>query len=113
MPVMTKAEKAKYDNGGIGENQTWQDVTSERVAGTEYVNDTGKTIVLNITLKRNESAPDHIDGYITVDGIGFSYIAANPTLYSRQNIYFIIPNNSTYKLAISTKSIISLWAELR
>ncbi len=52
--------------GEIGKNQTWTNVTASRLNNTNYVNDTGRPIMVTIVRQYNETA-DH--AYFIVDGI--------------------------------------------
>lgn len=83
----------------VGVGQTWQNVTSSRVRGTTYTNNTGRPIYVflsgdftsgNITIG-NESIP-------FTDGSGYSSAS------------FIIPVGAIYRL---NSGVFSTWAELR
>lgn len=91
----------------VGVNQTWQNVTSSRVAEVTYTNTTGKTIYIVVTgsTGTNNSVNGFINGtlYTIVGGVGNS---------SRLSVALIIPNNSTYRIDLVATTI-AFWAELR
>ena len=80
----------------IGVNQTWQDVISQRQNDTDYVNDTGRPIMLQ---GRSTSAGQ---GSFIIDGI-------NATFYA--DISLIIPAGSTYNMHFNNGA--DTWLELR
>ena len=89
----------------IGVNQTWQDLTASRVAGTTYTNSTGKPIMLsvNTTYSSSNTTILYVNGVSTqVNAIDQGY--AHPT------IVCIIPNGATYSI---TGWVAGKWSELR
>lgn len=84
-------------DGGIGVNQTWQDLTASRASGVTYTNSTGKPIYLRIGSSQA--------GNIIIDGIttGSTSSSASSTTSA------LIPNGSTYL----RNGIFSNWSELR
>lgn len=84
----------------LGVGQSWQDVTSQRVYGTTYTNNTSKPIQVMINLNFGQS------GTLTLNGIDFPI--ADGDTYSFFN--FIVPVGNTYKVSYSG---IITWAELR
>lgn len=91
----------------IGVGQTWQNVTSSRSKTGTYFNDTGKPIVVNITiLDSGQVVPiiAYVSGVMVVNvGDMGSYDLP---------ISFIVPNGSSYSLNIGSNNI-KYWAELR
>ena len=94
-------------NAGIGVNQTWQDVTSSRAAGTTYTNSTGKPIQVFINMGTSAGG----SCTMTVGGLslGGSIVVANN---SSIVLSFIVPNSTTYVLTVSGSSV-TKWTELR
>lgn len=74
----------------LGVNQTWQQVA--RVNGRNYVNDTGRPIMLSI-----RAAAGYSSAQIVVDGVGVSYITDGDKDPSWACVTAIIPNGSTYR----------------
>lgn len=111
MPIITQAEKTKYDNGGIGENQTWQDVLSSRVVDTEYTNNTGKPIMVAVTAWQDaDSVLSELQFYVN------SLMIASQKGYGntpQNSIQIIVPNGSTYKVSLGVGDSIAYWTELR
>ena len=105
--IIKKSElEALYaGNVGIGAGQTWQDVASERNAGIDYVNDTGKPIVVSVSGGNTGTLR------ILCNNITAAYIYENASGID-SFVTAIIPNGSTYQVYISEGSIIN-WAELR
>ena len=93
--------------GFLGQGQTWQDVTNQRVKDIQYTNNTGKPIGVSIEAERSSSTTNMI---FSVDGTEISNVqngtAENTVLYG------IVPSGSTYKFtgAITT---LTKWFELR
>ncbi len=87
--------------GGLGVGQTWQDMTSLRVNNTDYVNNTGKPIMVSI------SQINWIFAY--VDGLEVAHDqGGNQVTWT--NTVFVVPAGSIYK--INAASIMN-WRELR
>ena len=93
---------------GIGVNQTWQDVTASRSAGTTYTNTTGKPIMLAIRF--GDSSTGGGSCYVTVDGIQVGYYQ----LYTGYDDTFtcIVPNGSTYSFTLISMNMM-FFRELR
>lgn len=95
----------------IGVNQTWQDMTANRVSGTNYINTTGKPIMILIAWKGtvNNSITATING-LTTSELGGTYNLN--TVYVNDGISIIVPNGQTY-LITNTGGTIAKWLELR
>ena len=94
--------------GGIGVDQTWQNVTSSRSSGTVYTNNTGKPIMVCVTtaMGTNQRIEAEVGGVKIMDHGG-------STVYGAMGINpFIVPNNTTYEVT-TTQGTIAIWAELR
>lgn len=89
----------------IGINQKWQDVTSQRQAGSTYTNNTGKPIVVNIEGSGSTSASI----YVTIDGYRFKIGNENSTGMINIVGNVVIPAGANYKI----DGPISVWSELR
>ena len=96
--------------GGIGDGQTWQDVTASRSLGTTYTNSTGKPIMVNI----NGGGGVNTTGIITATVDGVSMVVAKDQTSSvvRLVAAIIIPIGSSYSFTISNGSL-DTWHELR
>jgi hypothetical protein len=94
---------------GIGIGQTWQDLTSSRVFGTTYTNNTGYPIMVAIaaTVLNTATWTVMVAGLqiIQMSGSGAS---ANADVTGT----FIVPNGATY-IANGSGSSLSRWSELR
>lgn len=90
---------------GIGEGQTWQDVTGGRASGVTYTNSTGRPI--QVTVNVNDSG-----------GGAWSFVLNGTTLSwddmggSTDFASFIIPNGNTYQVNRGAHTI-AKWMELR
>ncbi|XKM12646.1 hypothetical protein RCS94_06365 [Orbaceae bacterium ac157xtp] len=89
---------------GLGCGQTWRDVTKDRKANIEYVNNTGKPIQLNIVL----SSTGAVNNYIVVGGVRLQF-TANQSSIAERVVNIVIPTNTTYKIENNFTS----WNELR
>lgn len=96
----TNATTATSDSQHLGIGQTWQDVSSSRVAGTTYTNTTGKPIMVNIYFAGSNSAI-----YAIVNGVSFC-IAANGGFSMAGTV--LVPPSATYSVGAFTT-----WHELR
>ena len=82
----------------IGVSQTWQDVTSSRVAGTTYTNSTGKPIMVVGKLTSSASAI----ATITVDSVVVPGSGNAGTSGFWMTASAIVPNGSTYIYTVNT-----------
>lgn len=92
---------AKWYNAPIGLGQELVDVTSSRVIGTNYPNNTNRTIQVLATINNSSSNNLYIDNVQVTDN--------NSAVY--RSIYFQpITKNTNYKIVGGTNT---LWFELR
>jgi hypothetical protein len=95
----------------IGVGQTWQDVSSSRTTGQDYVNSSGKPILVQVSDKNvvNHGLEMFCDG-VTVGYFNFTSGDTNSSITT------IIPNGSTYRVnklgSVGTQQHIQ-WSELR
>jgi membrane-bound inhibitor of C-type lysozyme len=97
----------------IGVSQTWQNVSSSRLAGTDYTNTTGRPIAVNICVQVDSSADlaEIVVDSITVARANTS--SASGALNREQiTMSAIVPNNAMYRLTSNGAGRL-LWAELR
>lgn len=92
--------------GVIGQGQTWQNVTSSRVAGTNYTNTTGKPIMITVYATQNVGSLTDI----LVNGVVAARAQAS-TSGEGVNVAAIVPPGSVY--SVSAGNTLSYWAELR
>ena len=109
----TEVDGLLDDLSGLGVGQTWQNMTASRMSDVTYTNSSGKAIFISVTDTDTEG---NIIGFtISVDGSiiaeTYSDIGNVSTPYS--NLTAIIPNGSTYKVALHPYDNIHLWSELR
>ena len=103
----------------IGYNQTWQNVTGSRLAGTTYTNSTGKPIQVHITIRGeyyNAIAGQEESAYFYLNGTLLSKVTFKESsgFYVMPGTFaFIIPNGATYSVSLDTAVSITQWAELR
>jgi len=89
---------------GLGQQQSWQNVTSQRSANTTYTNNTSKPIFISIT-----TTGDNAGGQLFVNGLEVS----NQSVYrytNSLNHHTIVPVGATYR---ATLAAITSWRELR
>ena len=95
--------------GGLGVNQTWQNMTASRANNTNYTNTSGKPIQVSVNCLINAGAGATSNFY--VDGL----IIESTILQGAQNnaaaVGKIVPNGSTYKAYCQFGR--SSWFELR
>ncbi|MDD3793623.1 MAG: hypothetical protein PHI37_02340 [Candidatus Gracilibacteria bacterium] len=104
----TRVATLGTSNGGIGYGQTWQDLTSSRKANTNYTNNTGKPIMVNYYYYAL-NGPMNSGVYAVIDGVTI-YGSVGIQGYSSNNLSFIVPNGSTYRIEGYNPTS---WVELR
>jgi hypothetical protein len=95
--------------GSTPASQSWQNVTSNRSAGTTYTNSTGKPIFVTAYATQT--------GYVytsaTVGGQSISTQGSGAAGYSQfSSVWFVVPTGNTYSISITNGSL-SGWYELR
>ena len=99
------------DYGGLGHNQTWQDLTASRAKDTTYTNNSGKPIQVII---RYVSNAVYEYGRLYVDGLHVSSAGlANNSSDTIWNVSAIVPNGSTYRFEDQDAVTSITWLELR
>jgi hypothetical protein len=106
--ALTAAQGKALNDQAFGVGQTWQDVTGSRAQSTNYINNTGKTIFVNIysTIYGNNSS----EVTLTVGGL---VVGQNITRYEYFfKIAFVcapVPHGQTYSMSwAGTASIMEL-----
>jgi len=109
----TEVDGLVDDLSGLGAGQTWQDMTASRAKDVTYTNSSGKAIFISVT---NTDTTGLVTGFtISVDGsiIAETYSDIGNAITPYSNLTAIIPNGSTYKVALHPYDNIHLWSELR
>lgn len=101
-------------SSGLGDGQTWQDVTASRTESVTYTNTTGKAIMVAVSSidSRYSTQPNAGTSGVSiyVDG-SIVYYGGNTS----GGTFFVVPNNSTYSVIgyeVAYDNIYSWW-ELR
>jgi len=109
-PARVKEAIAALGSMGIGDGQTWQNMTGVYINNITYTNTTGRTKVVYANIVSPSLQPISLGGY--VDGMIISYIteyASGGGYYAQQTL--IVPNGSTFmfngSLALHTVSELS------
>lgn len=87
----------------IGEGQTWQDVAASRVVGTTYTNDTGRPIMVCLSVASSGSQPWT---EVSTDGTEWMQLMRYEGFCS-----FIVPPGHRYR--VRSNATIRTWLELR
>ena len=100
-----KVLKDSLDTSSFGIGQTWQDVTSSRAQSTNYINNTGKAIFVNISSTTSGNSSSEVT--LTVDGL---VVGQNVTRFgANDKIAFVcapVPHGRTYSMSwVGTASI--------
>jgi len=101
---------------GLGEGQTWSDVTASRTMGTTYTNSTGRPIAVSINPNLPQATTWHGVGFrINGAEVATSRCYGNyGTFAERPNMFIVVPDGATYSLNIIAGSpTIIYWRELR
>jgi hypothetical protein len=97
---------------GIGVNQTWQDVLSQRASGVTYTNTTGKPIVVFAgAFYASDGTTRRIQARAWVDNT----LCANHgslSTYPEGGVSFVVPNGSSYLVTVGY-GMLNRWTELR
>lgn len=95
-------------NDVIGVNQTYQNLTASRAfsATPDYTNNTGKPIAVSVWSLYGASHT--MSGFVD----GEEVIQFHNGYNTGTNVYFIVPNGSTYNVTV-TGSTLEKWVELR
>lgn len=88
---------------GLGYDQSWQMLTSKRVGGVTYYNDTDQPIFVAVYFSTGGSAT----GTLTINGVTALQNAAN-AYYNA--VFGIVPVGHSY---VFTGASVSAWTELR
>lgn len=113
--LMSAADKTKLDGiatgatVGLGEGQTWQNMTASRVKGTTYYNTTGRTIFVAIGGYNTTAAANTY--FFTVGAVTFDLVQIIGT-GARWHIYLPIPAGASYVLGSNVNGF-DYWNELR
>lgn len=91
----------------LGVGQTWQNVTASRASGVTYTNNTGKPIMVALSVRDPSGGAGDVN--ITVGGV-LVYSLLNISQGSSA-VTFIVPTGQTYRVNVDNE--IRQWAELR
>jgi hypothetical protein len=108
-PAKVKAVIDAFSSG-IGDGQTWQNVTSSRSEGATYTNTTGKPIMVNI--RGGTAGNTYFSITATVGGTSFIIAEDQTSSVARPVGNFIVPIGSTYRVDTNF-NVFSQWFELR
>jgi hypothetical protein len=97
---------------GIGDGQTWQDVSGSRVHGTTYTNSTGKPIMVSYGISSTNGF-NKFRAYVGSVLVGSHDEVTPAATAGGGSVSFIVPNGATYRIDISGSSSRLFWAELR
>jgi hypothetical protein len=98
--------------GGIGVDQTWQDVTGSRVVATAYQNLTGKVIAVSVT-QNGSTAASVRSLEISENGSAWTSLSRSFGQYDGTLFAIIRPNQYYRVIAVSGTATITSWMELR
>ncbi|AVO53639.1 phage tail protein [Ectopseudomonas mendocina] len=93
---------------GLGDGQTWQDVTASRAIGTIYTNTTGRSIEVLIGASSDGNSRLTAQVGSLPEFGNQSYAAPGTDMVS---VSFVVPNGWTYRLNSLTGTL--LWLEMR
>ena len=93
---------------GLGYGQSNIDVTAFRVAGFDYLNDTGAPILVTVTFRSTNPTYQLIVDGVTVSSFRF-YPSITNSLYVQAPLSAVVPPGSSYRTAGGFIS----WTELR
>jgi hypothetical protein len=99
--------------GGIGDGQSWYNLSGSRAAFTNYGNYTGKAIMVNVSI--DSASGGSLVGYMYVNGVQVgSYNNYNQRYNNSGYFSAIVPNGGYYSVSLwGSNSTIPTWSELR
>ena len=116
-PERTKQAVEALSPGGLGQDQTWQNVGSSRSLNTTYTNNTGKPIMLNL-VSNSVGSDTTVRIRVTIGSITLTI--ANESYPGGRGIYAagntVVPAGATYSVAMDYDGSslgFSEWHELR
>lgn len=92
----------------LGVGQTWQNMTASRSGGSTYTNNTGKPIVVIVSIRDAGIVSEvlvYVGGVVIIDVDDIGALGTTP--YT-----FVVPNGSTYSVTVNSNTI-RRWSELR
>lgn len=118
----TEWKSTAAPNTGIGNGQTWQNLTSTRAVNTNYTNSTGKPIMVVVSLSSTNGGGTGGATTATalVGGVNVAYGLNSDSSGFYQtpiSLSFIVPTGAVYRINTTadagTSVGVSLWSELR
>lgn len=91
----------------LGVGQTWQNMTASRLLNTNYVNNTGRPIVVAVTIGSGSAST--LD--LKVGGVTTTIPAGNGD--HRMTVSAVVPSGTIYNAVRTGSTALSHWAELR
>lgn len=107
-PAKIAAAVNSLSPAGIGESQTWQDVTGSRSVGTTYQNTTGKPIMISLII--STGGEKYFD--VSTNGSTWVLVAQGQSNQTLEHFSIIVPNGHYYRARWSQGGDIT-WTELR
>lgn len=95
--------------GGLGVNQTWQNVIGSRSSGVTYTNSTGRPIMVCVTISSSSGSNS---GSAVVGGVTLASWNNSSTQINFP-LSFVVPPDLSYVVTVGGSSTINLWSELR
>ncbi len=93
---------------GLGDGQSWLDVSASRAANITYTNNSGRPIAVIVKC----AAGSDVEIGLYIDAVFMRNDVGSNTTSGGLTLMGIVPNGSTYR-ATSAPSAVSLWYELR
>lgn len=112
LPAIDGSALTGLATGGLGKNQTWQDLTSSRAFATTYTNTTGEPIFISV---EGYGAPNHgrIEMFVDNIKIGMQGLVSVASAGMSPTMNAVVPHNSTYRVNNSLGASLVRWTELR
>lgn len=102
-------------SGGVGDGQTWQNLTSSRAIGATYTNSTGRAIMFSVTATGNggfiQAILIGVINGVTIISNGANSGTAGGATYASFSL--IVPNGATYSAVNGNGCTLQTWFELR
>ena len=107
----TAAQAKALNDMMLGVGQTWQDMTSVRVLGATYTNNTTRPIFVSILTKGSASLTDGLSIYVD-DALVISLANFGENTHNQTTC--IVPAGSTYRASATSAALnVTMWSELR
>jgi hypothetical protein len=113
VPMVCQLGLWKPIGQGLGDGQSWYDETGSRCASCVVINDTGRAILVSVSVDSTSGGQIVSNAYVNDVRVG-SYNINNNKYDNAVNYTFVVPAGQPYYVTLTgDNNVIPVWAELR